>query len=42
MDIFKFNDTPDLGGVIEEVKPFCQLTKNMPVPSYRYVVGDYD
>lgn len=38
----KFKDNPRLGNVVLDTKVFCKLTKNMPVPSFEYVVGDFN
>ena len=38
----KFKDNENLGKVVLDTKVFCKLTKNMPVPSFKYVVGDFN
>lgn len=38
---FKFDEEPDLGKVVKDVKPFCMLTRDMPVPPEKYIIGDY-
>jgi len=38
---FKFKDDPELGAVVSSIKPFCKLWKDMPVPTYDYIVGDF-
>ena len=41
MDTIEFEKNPTLGGVVSAVKPFSMLTKNMQIPTYEYIVGDY-
>lgn len=38
---YKFDETPDLGGVVSSIKPFCKLLKTMPVPTEKDIVGDF-
>jgi len=39
---FIFNETPDLGGVVDDVKRFCAIQTNMKTPSYRWIIGDFN
>jgi len=41
METIKFKDTPGLGAEVEYVKPFCKLTKNMSIPTWQDIVGDF-
>ena len=36
-----FKDDLELGKVVSSIKPFCALMKDMPIPSYEYIVGDF-
>lgn len=37
-----FKDDPELGQVVSSIKPFCALMKDMPIPSYKYIIGDFN
>ena len=36
-----FDNTSGRGAEVEKVKPFCMLTKNMDVPTWQDIVGDF-
>ena len=38
----QFKDNPQLGQVVQDVKVFCKLMATMPIPTYEYVVGDFN
>ena len=38
---YKFDDEEALGKVVQTMKPFCKLTKQMDVPDEKSIVGDF-
>ena len=38
---YKFNSLKSLGKAVKAFKPFCKLTKQMAVPTEKYIVGDF-
>ena len=39
---YKFADDDQLGKVVSAVRPFCKLTKEMPIPTEKDIVGDFN
>lgn len=42
MNDIKFNEMPDLGGVIKKFRPFCKLTKQTTVVTPEFIMGDFN
>lgn len=38
----RFKDNPNLGECVQDIRVFCKLMKDMPVPTYEYVVGEFN
>lgn len=38
---YKFDEEPDLGGAVKGKKLWSKLTKNMAIPEFKYIVGDF-
>lgn len=41
MIIYPFEEQPGLGAEVLKVKPFCKLTKQMDIPIWQDIVGDF-
>ena len=42
MKTVNFENTPGLGNVVKQAKPFCKLTKGMKSISSNYIIGDFN